>query len=1005
MTTPATATTPAAPEKQPRRWLKRLAGGAAVLLFLTALFGALGYFWLPGFAKAKLESLLSEQLHRPVTIGAIHVAPYTLEATVNDVKVGNVLRFKSLYVDISAQTLTRRLPVISAVRLVAPELTLTRVASDRLDVSDLLDEWLNKPDDGKPTPAFSVSNIRLEGGRIVWQDKLAQRTDTLSDINIGLPLIANVPAEVENFIRPAFSAKLNGSPLKLTGRARPFAASRDANLQLDLDNLDLTAAVPYLRPYVQLPVDIERLRLSTALDIQFAKVGAGKTALGISGEASFRQFKGSLLDQHAEVGIGALQLKKISVDVLKRQASIGEVTLEQPVLSLLRDGVGSLDFSRLQTSHKPPAQAKADSTAPSTPGKPWQWSIGQVKLDQGQLDYRDTTIAQSLPISLKPLTLVTGPIHSNATHPITLQIKSGLNENGHLDIAGEVAQSGETSLALDISQLDLVALQGWVADQLPVVLTRGNADFKGQFEWRDHIGKTTGDLTLNQINLLDKATSEDLLRWQTLKFSGLEVSTPSAARPLMANLGNIDLKDFFAKVLLTKEGNLNLNQLAAARKKAETADTAQAVKTQPAPASPAVKPPAPGATAAAPSIRIGRITFANGTVDFTDHFIQPNYATQISRLTGHVDPLKAGTLSGVELHGKIERTAPLDITGKIDPLSKPIGLALHATARSIDLSPLSSYSGRYVGYRIEKGKLSAEVDYKIKQGQLEATNHLFLDQLTFGEKVESPDALSIPVTLAVALLRNSRGEIDINLPVSGSINDPKFSLGGIIWKVLGNLLSKAITSPFALLGSLFGGGENLSEISFPAGQILITPDMTPRLQALARALADRPGLKLEVTGTADLDSDPVGFSQATLARKMRHFKQAELASKGKSAGAAEDVSLSPEETTHYLEKVYKTEDIKDKPRNFIGLKKSLPEKDMQTLLLKHFLPTESDLLTLAEDRAQQVQSWLTEQGGVAAERIFLRSAKIEAKKTTADSTQEAATQPAALGGKVLFSLH
>jgi hypothetical protein len=1003
MTTPAATTTQGAAAKNPPRWPKRLATSAAALFFLAALFGVLGYFWLPGFAKTKLEILLTEQLHRPVTIGAIHIAPYTLEATVNDVKVGDVLRIKSLYVDVSVQTLTRRLPVISAVRLIAPELTLTRVASGRLDVSDLLDEWLNKPDDGKPAPEFSISNIRLEGGRIVWQDKLAQHTDTLSEINLNLPLIANVPAETDVFIHPVFTAKLNGSPLKLGGKARPFAASKDASLQLDLDNADLTAALPYLRPYVQLPVSIERLRLSTKLDIQFAKVGAGRTALGVTGEASFKQFKASLLNQHVQAGMDALHLRKISVDVLKRQASIGEVTLDQPVLALLRDGVDSFNFAQMQTTRKPPVQAKTDPAAPRKPGKPWQWSVGQITLNQGQVNYRDTTIAQSLPISITALTLATGAIHSDGTRPIALRIKGELNQNGHLDIAGEVAQSGEANLALDVSQLDLVALQGWVADQLPVILTRGNADFKGQFEWRDHIGKTTGDLRLNQISLLDKTTSEDLLRWQTLNFSGLEVSTPSAAQPFAANLGNIDLKNFFAKVLLTKEGNLNLNQLATARQKAGDPGK-KAAKTQAPPKSPAAQAPAPSTTATAPNIRIGRITFANGTVDFTDHFIQPNYATQITQLTGQVDPIKAGTLSAVALHGKIERTAPLDITGQIDPLSKPISLAIHARARSIDLSPLSSYSGRYVGYRIEKGKLSAEVDYKIRQGQLEATNHIFLDQLTFGEKVESRDALSIPVTLAVALLRNSRGEIDINLPISGSLNDPEFSLGGIIWQVLGNLLSKAVTSPFALLGSLFGGGEDLSEISFPAGQALITQDMMPRLEALAKALAERPGLKLEITGTADPASDQAGLSQATLARKMLNLKQAELASKGKAAGATEEISLTAEETTHYLEKVYKTEDIKDKPRNLIGLQKSLPEQNMKALLLNHFLPVESDLLALAESRAQQVQSWLIEQGKVAPERVFLRSAKIEAGKTATGNAAEATPRPAAQGGKALFSL-
>jgi len=1019
------------PGRSPR-WPRRLAITSGVLILLTALFGLLGYFWLPEFAKSQLETLLSEKLHRPVTIGAIHVKPYTLEATVEDFKLGDVLRFKSLYVNVSATTFPRRLPVVNEVRLTAPELHLTRVGSDRLNVSDLLDEWMSKPDDGKPVPAFSINNIRLEGGRIVWQDNIEKHTDILSEISLSLPTIANIPAAADVFVRPAFAARLNGSPLKLGGRLRPFATSRDGQLQIDLENFDLTAALPYLRPYVQLPLDIDHLLLSTRLGVKFAKVGAGETALGMDGDVTFTQFKASMPGKHVRADIDAVHLQKISVDILKRQASIGEIAINRPVLSLLREGTDSFAFAKPPSGTKPtpaakpaqmapaqripaqsaPAQSAPAQSAPVKTALPWQWSVGQITLNDGQVNYRDTTVVKSLPITISPLTLTAGPISSDAGHPVSVQLKGGLNQKGHLNIAGEVTQTGQADLALDVSQLDLVALQGWASDILPVLLTRGDLDFKGQLQWRDGAGKVKGNLAVNRINLLDKHTSEDLLRWQALSFSGLEVDTPTTNRPMAANLGAIGLKNFYAKVLLTKEGQLNLNQLSATKTAATPAEnkTTETTETPVAAAKPTPPAKTTAATPPAPNIRIGRITFANGAVDFTDHFIQPNYATQITQLSGHVDPIKAGTLSPIELHGKVERTAPLDITGQIDPLSKPIDLTIHATARSIDLSPLSSYSGRYVGYKIEKGKLSAEVDYTIKQGQLQATNHIFLDQLTFGEKVESKDALSIPVNLAVALLRNSRGEIDINLPISGSLNDPQFSIGGIIWQVLGNLLTKAVTSPFALLGSLFGG-EDLSEISFPAGQALITPEMTSRLETLAKALAERPGLKLEITGTADAATDKAGFSQTRLDRKMRSLKQAELAGKGQSVGSLEEVSLTPEETARYLARVYKQEDIKDKPRNLIGLNKTLPGEEMKALLLTHFLPTESDLLALADARAQQVQSWLVEQGKTAPERIFLRSAKIVSSnrgQTAGDQTaaakppvQDATNQ----GGKVLFSLH
>lgn len=1013
-------------------WPRRLALAGGIFALFIALFGLLGYFWLPGFAKAQLEKLLSEELQRPVSIGAIHVAPYTLEATVENFRAGDTLRFKSLHVDLSAATFARRVPIIEAVSLVEPELTLTRIAAHRLDVSDLLDKWLNKPDDGKPTPEFSVSNIQLKRGRIVWHDTLAKRTETLDDITIDLPAIANVPTAVESYVRPDVSAKLNGSPLTLDGRLRPFAVDRDGRLQVALDNLDLTAALPYLRPYLQLPAEISSLRLATQLAVRFKKVGTGETALGITGELMFSELRATALTGHLRATIDSVHLRGIAVDVPQRQARIGEVVISQPKLDLLREGPDSFvskkpaPFATRATStagtktRQPAAPSPIESkkAAAATPEKSaWRWAVDHIAVDEGEIGYRDTTIPKSLPLTLASLGIDVGPLTSASSAPIKLQASGKLSRQGHLQLSGEVMTDGNADLAIDLGKLDLVPLQGWVPTDLPVLLSRGELDFKGQLVWHDGTGKVSGNLALNQINLLDKHNADDLLRWRALNFSGLTVTTATAKQTLTANLGDIRLDNFFAKVLLTQNGELNFNQL----RKSPTAKTAPApadasTATQPPIAAAPATPPADATSSPAPKIRVGRIAFANGAIDFTDHFIQPNYATQITQLNGHVGEIKAGTLSPVELHGKVERTAPLDITGQIDPLSKPIGLALHATARSIDLAPLSSYSGRYVGYKIDKGKLSAEVDYKIVDGQLTASNHIFLDQLTFGDKVESKDALSLPITLAVSLLKNSRGEIDLNLPISGSLNDPQFSIGGIIWQVLGNLLSKAVTSPFALLGSLFGGGADLSEVAFPPGQATLTPETASRLEALAKALNDRPALKLEITGTADAASDPAVIRAATLEKKLRGLKQADLAGKGQSVGAAEEVSLMPEERARYLEKLYKKEDLKDKPRNLLGLAKNLPPEEMQTLLLAHFTPNDSDLLTLAETRAQQTQSWLIEQGKIAPERLFLRSAKIIPHEESGKPAESSATPAAAItsagvtatapaqGGKVQFSM-
>lgn len=970
-----------------------MGGLAFAALFL--LFGLLGYFWLPGFAKGKVETLLSEKLHRPVTVERISVSPYTLSATVEGFKVGDVLAFKSLYINISSTSLARGIPVVSEVRLVQPEIHLVRESAQRLNISDLLDEWLNKPKDDKPTPEFSVSNIQLEGGRIEWDDKVTGGKQTVSDITLGVPFVANIPSQVEIFVEPKFVAKINGAAFSLDGKLRPFAQGHDAQVNLDLEDLDLTP----LTAYAKLPLKLQSLKLATRLTVNFEKPGVGDPALKIAGDLILKDFNASLLDSHVKTKAASLALKNIQVDVFKQQADVGQIVLTQPDVSLLRSGPGSLDFSSLDKG-----DAAAKNAAPAAKGdkqagtksvaKPWHWTVGKIALADGSVRFEDSTVPKALPLSVGGLSVDIGAVASDKSEPIALSLKAEVNKRGSLFIEGKAGLKGDADVNVDIKQLELVALQGWAAERFNALLTKGDISFKGHVHWQDGAGDIGGDLMLGDFNVLDNLNADDLLRWKSLQFSGLSVKTASAGHPLAVNMGDVAMKDFFAKVLINAKGQLNLKDIVKHDEPAQPMP-AVAASTSP-PAAPATTATAakdaPAKDPLAPVIKVGKISLDGGAVNFTDHFIKPNYSTRITNLSGRVGALAAGTLSPVELHGKVERTAPLDISGQVDPLSSPINLAIRASARSIDLPAFSAYSGRYVGYAIEKGKLSVDVNYKVDKGLLTAENHVFLDQLTFGDKVESKDALDVPVNLAVALLRNGRGEIDINLPISGSLNDPQFSIGGIILKVLGNLIVKAVTAPFALLGNLFGGGEDLSQIDFPAGRAMIAPEMETRLQSISKAMADRPGLKLEITGMADPATDRPGYRRALLDRKMRTLKQAELARQGKAGGKLSDVQITKDEYPAYLEKVYKAEDFKEKPRNMLGLNKSLPLAEMETLLLTYLPADDSDLLSLAEDRGQRVQTWLAEKGGVPLDRIFLRSARLEEGKEKAPA------------GRVVFSL-
>lgn len=985
-----------------RRVAKRTAMALAGLMLL---FGLVGYLWLPGYIKTQLETALSAEFKRPVTVGRIAVSPYALAVTVEGLKVGDVMSVGGVRINLSSGSLFRLMPIVSEVQIDQPRLHLVRISEDRLNISDLLDQWAAKPASTGPTPQFAVSNITLNDGQVEWVDQVVQETQTVSQIHLGVPFIANAPSQEEVYVQPAFSAHINGSDFSLTGKVRPFAAGQDAMLTLELEDFDLTR----ISGYIKSPLALQSALLSTKLQVRFQRRNGGADSLNVTGDLAVKRFKGELTARklgmdvpllslngidadvfrqkvavrHIAIGSQAdatpalsrteqpflrwqeISLDALAVDIKARLAQMGAVKLAAPELALARTSSGKLDivetFASPAQPAKPVAQEKASTEAAESV---WNWSLDKIVLESGKLQFVDQGRKDAHALTLADLQIETGKLASAAPLPIPVKLKAAVDEQGTLAAEGQVTLAGQADLKLDAQHFDLVALQGWATEGLNAVLTRGDASFTGDIHAADGQVKLEGDVTLSDFSVLDRINSEDMLRWKQLRLDKLAFNT----QPFSVNIGEIALRDFYAQLLVNSKGQLNLKGIV--NKPAETGIAAPAASSVAA-ATPAATTPVKPAPAL--PVRIGKITLSNGAVDFNDEFIKPNYSARLSSLKGQIGTLAAGKQSSVEISGKVDKTAPLHIAGWVDPFASQLSLNLQASARGLDLPTLSGYSGHYLGYPIEKGKLSVDVSYLIDKGELKAQNKIFLDQLTLGEKLENPSVLDIPIRLAIALLKNSRGEIDLDLPLSGSLNDPQFSIGGIVVKVLVNLVVKAVTAPFALLGSLFGGGEDLSNLAFVAGSSRLTPEMDGKLQSLSKAMADRPGLKMEITGFADVVADREGLKRELMLRKIKARKLADSARRGKSGVSVDEVVITPEEYPELLEQVYRSEDIKGKPRNAIGFQKSIPVAEMEALLLANMPVTDANLTELADARGRAVQDWLTTNGGVAVERVFLLS--------------------------------
>jgi hypothetical protein len=494
-------------------------------------------------------------------------------------------------------------------------------------------------------------------------------------------------------------------------------------------------------------------------------------------------------------------------------------------------------------------------------------------------------------------------------------------------------------------------------------------------------------------------------------------------------IGQVALADFFVRLILRADGRLNLRELvarpeeAAANGSAASASgatsttstasaTSAALRADPPPAAaeaapdPSMANPVRSVNAAARAalpVRIGRVSFTNGNVDFSDFFIKPNYSANITGLIGGISTLAPDTPGDLELRGRVDNAGRVEITGRVNPFARVMQLDIDARATDIDLPRTTPYSVKYLGYGIEKGKLSAHLQYRVEDRQLRAENRITLDQLTFGPRVESATATQLPVLFAVSLLKDRHGVIDVNLPIGGSLDDPDFSVGGLVLRIIFNLIVKAVTAPFSMLSGLFGGdAEEHASVPFEPGRIAIAGKAESRLRAMGKAMADRLGLRLDLTGHADPTADEPALRRLLLERRLKTAKLRETRTVV-PAGGIDTVPIETAERLPLLRLVHQAAGLA-RPRGASGQSAELPAAEMEAGLMASIEVTPAQLADLASARALAVKEWLSEHGGVTGDRIFLVSesaaASSTAPTTPASSTSASTTTaPAATASR------
>lgn len=865
------------------------------------------------------------------------------------------------------------------------------------------------PSEEGPEIALTVGEVAIANGIVHVEDQVPEkdfRTD-LADISAtlrGLTLPQEAPAQLDLALTTdrkttvALAASLLIEPLTAEGK-------------LDVGKIGLTDYETYYAPFILYRLEDGQADLSTQFAFRMAESGPETRLSAFNLDLrNVRMIKPGVKENFLRAR--SAQIKDAEIDVNKLILTVGEFVTRDGLLDIVREPDGALNVTRV-------LPAPPEKNQPAQEGTPWQITLNKAVVDKWQIAFTDLAIAEPVKVVADDVRLRANGVSNqpNKTGRIDLQAK--LNEGGSVKAAGTVSLAPvKADLDVDLRAFGLVPLQPYFTEKVNILLSSADASVKGKASLAlDASGKPSatfkGEANLTDFASIEKSSSEDLLKWQSLFVGGIDYTL----EPMALSIEEIALSNFFARIIIFPDGHLNLQDIVVkegdgvppvapesdeegaavttaaaggdARPKTAAQQTAQASPTpgrdsRPGTDGNAAPAPPPEQPTAMPPIRIARVTLQGGDVNFTDLFVKPNYSASLSEIGGSVLGLSSelNTTADVDLRGRFAKTAPVEIKGRINPLVENLFLDIGAKVRDIELGPFTPYSGKYVGYAIEKGKMRFDVEYKVENRKLSAQNRLVLDQLTFGEKVESPDAIKAPVLLAVALLKDRNGVIDVNLPISGSLDDPKFSIGGIVIRIIFNLITKAVTAPFALIGNLLGGeggGEELAYIEFDDGVFALSQTGQDKAAKLQTALIDRPGLKLDITGRADPVQDREALRQIRFDQQVKAQKLKDLVRRGESVKSVDEVEIAPEEYEKYLKRAYKEAKFA-KPRNAIGLVKSLPKEEMEKLMLANLQITDDDLNQLAIQRAQAAKDAITRDGKVELERVFLLAPKVEAGK-------------------------
>lgn len=1004
------------------------------VLGLVLFYTVFGFFILPPIVRSVATNQISKQLDREVSIQKVKINPFVLSASIHGLLIKDkdgepFISWDEVYVNFQLESFFGHPWVFKEISTSRPFIRAQMNKDYTFNFSDLITKFsTNAPANAKPSKpiALRVDRLHIGGAAAALADFTPREPfkRTVGPIDITL---VNFRTDPNNKNPYSFSGTTDaGEKISWSGYfyLSPLRSAGD----LKLSNFTLNKYAPLYEDLVRFQIRDGAMELGMKYHLEVSPTNRIATVDDLA--CSLRNFKLGVPGQSNDVlKIPLLSVTGTSADLQRRAATVDSIALDGMQANLKRDTNAAVNVVEL---------SKPATTATNAPGgilfllrsvtnavamllnstNQWTATVRSITVTNCALHLEDHANPRPAKLDLSDISLVAKNLSNLPGTNLEADCALRWNTNASIHVAATgTLEPTSADVKLDFDRLDLTTLDAYLASELNLFILGSQVNLHGTVRLRPQVNDLpvvsfNGNASLDNFHTVDGVFGQDLVKWDAVRFNGMVANL----NPPLVAIHELVVDNAYARVIVETNRTINLLNVLkpAGTTKPATNETETAVAKQPA------------TTNAPMQISIGTVLITNTTLNFSDRSLEPNVNLTVQSVNGTVSDLSTEQLRHgiVKLDAVVDGTGPVTITGIVNPLNGAQTNDLDISAKDVDLTPTSPYAGKFAGYGIAEGKLNLDLRYQLIGKKLSAKNVITLDQFTFGDKVNSPEATHLPVRLAVAILKDRDGKIVLDVPIQGSLDDPKFRIGKVVTRAIVNILEKVATSPFSLLGAAFGGGgEELSWQDFAPGSAELTAADEKKLDAMAKGLYSRPALKLEIAGSIDPAADHDGLQRAALDRQIRELKWAKLRRSEQATNSVDQLVVSADDREHYIEKLYAeacaTRKITPEfiaantnlatyaaqiSENAPSVKKGAelllemhstntvaqagagaqpeakpapPANPKEALLLATIPVTDADFEALAASRARAVQEYLVETGKVEAGRIFLTASGAE----------------------------